>query len=117
MKSSIGPLGALIAGAAFLGCAALPPPTARLASTAAAIRAAEELKAVEIAPAQLRLQYARDQYQAGQKLVEAGEHEKADRVLARAEADAELAVAIARQAEGERAALAAQLELQKVSAK
>jgi biopolymer transport protein ExbB/TolQ len=119
MTRSIGRLGALLAGAVFVlgGCASWPAPTAKMASTAAAIRAAEELQAADIPAAQLRLQYAKDQFTEGKKLVDMGENERADRMFQRAEADAELAVAIARQVEAEKAAIAAQLEVQKVSSK
>ena len=95
----------------------MPPPTTRVASSAAAIRAAEELQAVDTPSAQLRLQYAQDQYKEGQKLIAAGDNERADRVLARAEADAELAVAITKQVRSEKAAIAAQVEVQKLNTK
>jgi len=101
----------------MVGCASAPPPTAKVATSAAAIRAAKELQAKATPTAQLRLQYAEDEYATAQKLIAAGEHEKADRMLARAEADAELAIAIARQVEAEKAAIAAQVEVQNVSSK
>ena len=98
-------------------CAVMPPPTAKVATAAAGIRAAEELRAVDIPDAQLRLQYAQDEYQAAQKQIEAGDEEKAERLLDRSAADAELAVAIAKQVRAEKAAAAAQLEVQKVNTK
>ena len=49
--------------------------------------------------------------------MEAGEHQKAQRVLSRAEADAELAVAIAKQVRAEKAAIQAQIEVQNVTTK
>jgi len=106
-------VGALLAA----GCVAVPPPTARVASSAAAIRAAQELQAKETPSAQLRLQYAEDEYASAQKLIAAGENERAERMLQRAEADAELAVAIAKQVQSEKTAIAAQAEVQSVNSK
>jgi len=114
----IGSFGALFLGAIMAGaCATMPPPTAKVATAAAAIRAAQELRAVDTPDAQLRLQYAQDEYQAAQKQIEAGDEEKAERLLDRSAADAELAVAIAKQVRAEKAAVASELEVQKVNTK
>jgi hypothetical protein len=111
-------LGALFVPVSLLtGCAGAPLPTAKVASSAAAIRAAQELQAVETPTAQLRLQYAQDEYGKAQKLIAAGDNETAERMLARAEADAELAVAIAKQVRSEKAMIAAQAEVQTVNSK
>lgn len=118
MKRSTSGLGALFIGTTLLaGCAAVAPPSAKVASSAAAIRAAQELRAVETPTAQLRLQYAQDEYEQAQKLIAVGDNEKAERMLARAEADAELAVAIAKQVLSEKASIAAQVEVQNVNSK
>jgi hypothetical protein len=118
MKRSTFALGVLLLGAAVAaGCAGAPPPTARVASSAAAIRAAQELLAVEIPAAQLRLQFALDEYAAAEQHMAAGQHEKAARLFERAEADAELAVALAKQARSEKAAFVAQAETQEVNTK
>lgn len=118
MNRSTFALGASLAVAAVVaGCAAMPAPTAKVASSAAAIRAAEELQATQTPAAQLRLQYAQDQYAEAQKRIAAGDNEKADLLLMRAEADAELAVAIAKQVKAEQAAIAAQVEVQNVNTK
>lgn len=107
-----------LTAALTVGCASLPPPTAKVASSAAAIRAAEELRVTDDAPAaQLRFQYAKDEYDSGQKAMAAGDQDKAERLFSRAEADAELAVAITKQVRSEKAAFAAQAEVQKVNSK
>jgi hypothetical protein len=118
MSPSISGMAALIIGVALAsGCAATAVPQAKVVSSAAAIRMAQELRADEIPASQTRLQYAIGQYGQAQKLMADGDTEKAERLLARAEADAELAVALAKQARSERAAAAAQAEVQKVNAK
>jgi hypothetical protein len=118
MKRSTFALGAVLMGAAFAaGCAGAPPPAARVASSAAAIREAQELHAVETPAAQLRLQYALDEYAAGQQHMAAGQHETAGRLFELAEADAELAIAIAKQARSAKAAVVAIVEAQNVNTK
>ncbi len=71
-------------------------PAARMASAQAAIRAADEVGAARHPTAALHLQYAREQYTQAETLSRNGDGERAQMVLARAEADAELAVALAR---------------------
>ncbi len=100
-----------------VGCASAPPPEARLASSAGAIRAAQELQAIDEPTAQLRLQFAKDEYAEAQRAMSAGDNERAERFFQRAEADAELAVAIAKQVRAERAYVAAQAEVAKVNSK
>jgi hypothetical protein len=78
-------------------CAAAPQPTARMEASAAAIRAAEEVGAPRIPQAALHLQLAREQAQHAKMLIDGGEPEKAEGLLIRAEADADLAVALSRE--------------------
>ena len=118
MSPSISGIGKLIIGVALVcGCAATPVPEAKVVSSAAAIRTAEELRAGETPASRQRLQYAVDEYAQAQRLIADGDGEKAERMLSRAEADAELAVALAKQARSGRAAASAQAELQNVEAK
>jgi len=118
MSPSSSGISTLIAGVVFAcGCATTTVPTARVVSSAAAIRTAQELRVDETPDSQLRLQYAVDEYAQAQKLIAAGDGDKAERLLTRAEADAELAIALAREASSERAAYAAEAEVQKVNAK
>ncbi len=98
--------------AASLGCAAAPVPAERLASAEAGIRAAAEVGAERVPQAALHLKLARDQLEVAKGLVERGDRERATTVFARAEADAELALTLAREdaARAEAAAVVAQVQ-------
>jgi hypothetical protein len=98
-------------GLAAVACASAPQPTERLASTQAAVRAAKEVGAKDVPQAQLHAQLAEEQMQQATKLIQDGENERADMVLRRAQADAELAVALAREAESQHQAEAAEASL------
>lgn len=76
------------------GCATMPLKTE--ASTSG-IRAAEEVGAAEVPKASLHLQMAKEELEQAKKLSSQGEREKAVSMLMRAEADAELAVALSRE--------------------
>src|SRR5262245_48582585 len=118
MSPSISAPGTLIIGIALAcGCAATPVPPAKVASAATAIRTAQELRADENPASQVRLQYAIEEYAHAHMLIADGDSEKAERMLARAEADAELALAIAQQARSARDAATALDEVQNVNAK
>jgi hypothetical protein len=91
-----------IACSAFLAlavsaCAAGKPPTDQLAQTHTAIGAAQALDG-RSPRASLHLTMAREQLARAEQLIRQGKYEQADRVLQRAEADAELAGTLARQA-------------------
>ena len=86
-----------LATVALVGCATVQIPPAQLEHSEASIRGAEELGAANVPAARLHLQLAKDQNQAARKLAAAGEP-RALLVLARAEADAELALGLAREA-------------------
>jgi len=82
--------------ALLAGCASFESPVDQLARTQAAVRAAEESGADKLDPqSQLYLKLAREQLDKGKGLMNEGENEKADRLLRRSEADAELAREIA----------------------
>lgn len=87
-----------------LGACASAIPTERLQSSSAAIRAAEEVGAERVPQAALHLQLAKEQSDRAKKLIDTGDRDEAALLLARAEADANLAVALARNAEEQRAA-------------
>ena len=78
-------------------CAGAPPPHEREASSAAAIRSAEEVGAERIPQAALHLKLAHEQFDKGKALMSDGDNSRADYVLLRAQADAELALAFARE--------------------
>lgn len=84
---------------ATAACASTPPPTARVSASESAIRAASELGASQTPEAQLHLTMAQDQLGKAKQLIKDGEHEKASWLLSRAQADGELSVALAREAQ------------------
>jgi hypothetical protein len=89
-------LGALAVSA--LGCAGAPKPEARLASSEGAIRGAEEAGAANVPEATLHVQLAQEQREQAVALMKDGDNHRAAFMLARSEADAELAVALTRAA-------------------
>jgi hypothetical protein len=88
-------IGATLIG---MGCASAPAPTEQLASAEASVRAAHELGADSVPRAQLHLKLAQEQVTQARKLAQDGEQERATLVLTRARADAELALALTREA-------------------
>jgi hypothetical protein len=89
----------LAASALLLSCASAPPPEG-MATSAATIRAAQEVGAADVPRAALHIQLAREQAEHARVLVEKGgrdERVEADFLLMRAQADANLALALARE--------------------
>jgi len=84
---------------AATACASHPVPNAKVASSEAAIRAAEETGAKDVPRAALHLKLAEEQLQSAKNLIQAEENERAEYVLARAQSDAELAIALSHTAE------------------
>ncbi|HMJ55218.1 MAG TPA: DUF4398 domain-containing protein [Polyangiaceae bacterium] len=83
---------------ASVGCgASYPAPTEHLASSMAAVRAAQETGAASVPKAQLYLKLAEEQTAQAKALIEDGNNERADYMTLRAYNDATLAMAIARQ--------------------
>ena len=94
--SRIGIMVFITAVAAFAisaGCANAP---LRTEGSTSGIRAAEEAGAAKVPQASLHLQLAREELESAKVLAAKGEKEKAAFMLTRAQADAELAVALAR---------------------
>jgi hypothetical protein len=89
---------ALVLAAAVFGCGGAPRPEARIASSQGAIRGAEEAGAETVPQATLHLKLAQEQREQALELIKNGDNHRADLLLARAEADAELAVALSREA-------------------
>jgi len=79
-------------------CGGAPKPEARMASSEGAIRGAQEAGAANVPQATLHLRLAQEQRDQALGMVKNGDNHRADMLLARAEADAELAVALAREA-------------------
>lgn len=84
---------------ALVACGASAPPTYQLGQSQAAVRAAEELGADDSPQASLHLKMARDHLANAERLMAAEQYDDAGMVLKRAEADAELAVVLAREAD------------------
>jgi len=75
----------------------IPPPSDRLASAEAAARSARELGADREPKAQLHVRLASEQIDQAKKLMADGDNKRADLILQRANADAELAVMLAKE--------------------
>jgi len=82
----------------LLGCGGVPKPEVRLASSEGAIRGAEEAGAQSVPQATLHLKLAQEQRERALELIKKDDNHRADMMLARAEADAELALALSREA-------------------
>ena len=88
---------ALVASFVWACGATFPPPTQRMADAQSAERSARELGANNEPKAQLSLKLAQDQISQAERAMTEGDNERADALLIRAKADAELAVAQARE--------------------
>jgi hypothetical protein len=75
----------------------IPPPTQRLADAESAERSAAELGAGNEPAAKLSLQLAQEQISQAKVAMADNDNEQADRLLIRAQADAELAIAQSRE--------------------
>jgi len=85
---------AVVATAIAAGCASAPP--LRTEASTSGIRAAEEVGAAKVPQASLHLQLAKEELELAKGLAAKDEKMKAASMLLRAEADAELAVALSR---------------------
>jgi hypothetical protein len=86
--------GSLLLAAVIAGCASGPTFHQSSEASTSAIRAAEEAGSTKVPGASLYLQFAKEELEGAKKLAEKGEKEQAVSLLLRAEADAELAVAL-----------------------
>ena len=100
-----------VAFVALLGCASTPAPTERMATAEASIRGAQEVGATGSPQAALHLRLAQEQLAKAKGLIASGDNEAADRMLLRARADGELALALAR---ANTAQVAAQQSLEQI---
>ncbi len=96
-------------GAALVvtGCASSQVPPQTMADTKAAVRAANEVGAESIPQGQLHLKMARDQIALAESYLRDDEEDLAKAALDRARQDAELALAMAKEAQAKQAALEA----------
>jgi hypothetical protein len=107
----------IIGGAVIFGCASSPPPTDRMASAVAATRGASELGAASVPQAELHVKLAQEQTARARALIEQGDNAHADLALRRAQADAELAIAIAKEDATRRQAEQAMAEVRALSSR
>lgn len=108
---------ALVGLAVAAGCSSFPKPEARVASSAGAIRGAEEAGASSVPQAALHLKLAHEEREKALALIRSGENERAHYMLMRAEADAELANAITRDAKAKTDAQQANQRLEELKQK
>ena len=80
------------------GCASTPPPNAKVASSEGAVRAAQETGSRNVPQAALHLKLAEEQLESAKLLIRDSDNRRAEYVLMRAQADAELAIALSRAA-------------------
>ena len=78
-------------------CGGAPVPTERMVASEAALRGAQEVGAQNVPQAALHLKLAEEQIAKAKQLISDGDNERADYVLIRAKADAELALALAKE--------------------
>jgi hypothetical protein len=98
------------------GCGSVQIPPDRLERSEASMRTASEMGAEGVPAARLYLELARDQAKAARRLAASG-NDRALLVLARSQADAELALALAREASVHVEAERAQQELNAVQSR
>jgi len=87
----------LIVGVGAIACASSPAPAERLAQPQAAVRAATEMGAANQPKASLYLKLAEDNLTRADRLIREGHNENAELVLMQADADAELALLLAKE--------------------
>jgi hypothetical protein len=90
-------IGCAALGGILSACAATPPTTEKMASTSATIRAAQEIGAQSVPEASYYLQLSLEESEHGRNLIAKGEKARAASILTRAQADAELALALGRE--------------------
>jgi hypothetical protein len=90
-------LGFVVCAALAVGCSSYPAPTERVSSAEAAIRGAQEVGAGGVPAAALSVKLAQEEVQKAKQLMQDGDNKRAELILMRAQADAELALAQARE--------------------
>lgn len=87
-------VGSFLIAAVIAGCASGPTFHKSSEASTSAIRAAEEVGASKVPSASLYLQLAKEELEGAKKLNETGKEDQSVSLLMRAEADAELSVAL-----------------------
>ena len=83
--------------ALVLGCGSYPRPSDAASKAEATIRGAQEVGASNVPAAALSVKLAQEEVQKAKQLMEDGDNKRAELILMRAQADAELALAQARE--------------------
>lgn len=91
-----------------------PVPAERLARSEAAVRGAQEVGADRVAPAAMHLKAANDELDMARKLIADGDNMRAEYILMRAEADANVARSLAREVQARNDAQKTLDEVQKL---
>ena len=99
-----------------LGCSGFAAPHERLSTAEAALRAASEVGAGEVPRASLHLKLSQEQIDEAKQLMADGRNEQADLALRRAQADAELAIMVAKEQKTLAEAQATEEKFQKLKA-
>jgi hypothetical protein len=108
-------ISAILIGLLLVACgSSMPPPSDRLANAEAASRSAKELGANNDPKASLHLKLADEQITQAKKLMADDDNKRADMVLQRASADAELAVMLAKESNAKGEADKAQEKVQNI---
>ncbi len=90
-------LGFVVCALFTAACGSYPAPTERVSSAEAAIRGAQEVGAGNVPQAALSVKLAQEEVQKAKQLMQDGDNKRAEMLLMRAQADAELALAQARE--------------------
>ena len=93
-----------LTAASIMACGASAVPTSKLSSSRASVRAAEEVGARQTPQAALHLKLAQDQIERARRLMREGKNDAAALTLDQAQADAEIAIALAHEARARREA-------------
>lgn len=109
-------LAAVLGAFTAFGCAGAAPPTERLTTAEAAIRGAMEVDANSLPRGALHLKLAQEQVDKAKRYIEDDMNQRADLALRRAQADAELAIALAREHEMKEKAKGAHQRLERLKA-
>jgi outer membrane murein-binding lipoprotein Lpp len=90
-------LGFVVCAVLVAGCGSYPAPTDRVSSAEAAIRGAQEVGSSSVPAAALSVKLAQEEVQKAKQLMQDGDNKRAELILMRAQADAELALAQSRE--------------------
>jgi hypothetical protein len=105
-----------IALCVIVGCGGTVMSQSKLADSEGAVRSADEVGARQVPAAGLQLKLAEDELGRAKGLSENGEGEKANRLLTRAQVDADLAIALAKEAAAAKSAEAVMSDVRSAKA-